>query len=166
MLFNAILMGILQIILAAAGYWAAGWNVGDSVLLQHIVRLLVSWLAGILCFLAGYRMKILENPKKNVLSVFWLTFLAVLLGAVSLGKWAFPLHALALPFLPLAQILGFEVQGWMDALAVFAPLLALAGTQIKMGKQGGRQRLAIGIMVFYLILLLGLPVVGLMMRMF
>ena len=90
------------------------------------------------------------------------TFLAFLAAVLSLGRILVPLKALALPFVPLLTILGLpEVWPWYGVLAVFAPLLLLAGFYVRYGMR----RKGLTIVLPYLGMLLIFPVIGLMLSM-
>ena len=165
MLFNIILMVLVEAVLAGMAVWSLYWNIGGSTLVICMVLLLVSWLAGILCFLAGYRMKPLASVKKELFALLLPTCCAFLLSGFTFGALAPGVTALSLPYLPLLQMVDLGFDWWTDILAFLSPLLAFAGLQIKKGVPGRPKKIGVGIMVFYLILLLVLPVVGLMMWM-
>ncbi len=170
MILNAVLAACIELVLAAIAYWALGFN-GDGALarffpgkmiLQQMLALLLPWLAGISCVQVGYRLRELTDGKKNLLSAGWLVLVALLAAVFSLGRLAAPLKALALPFVPLLTILGLPyLWPWYGLLAVFAPLLLLAGLFIRSRKR----RQALSIIIPYLGLLLLLPVIGLMLSM-
>lgn len=166
MLFNIILMILVQLVLGGLAVWSTYWDVADNYLVRCMVLLLVSWLAGILCFLSGYRMKPLDSVKKELFAVFIPTCCAFLSSIIPFSTLVSAVRALSLPYIPLLQIVNLGLGWWTDILALFSPLLAFAGLQIKKGVPGRPKRVGVGIMVFYLLLLLVLPVVGLMMWMF
>ena len=183
MLKNGILAAVVQLLLSGLAYWALGWNQNgalatafpERVMVQNLIALLIPWLAGIVCLLVGYRMQSAASFGKSFLSTAWLVLLATVISGISAiltfgtglsGAFVGTLflRGLALPFVPLLMILGCSANFVACIpLAFFGPLLMLAGIQIRQGKQGKRS-FALGFVIFYLLLLLLLPVAGLMLQ--
>ena len=170
MVKNAVLAAFTEAVLACAACWALGLDGGGFLartfagkeLLQRLMAILLPWLAGIGCFQIGYRLRDLGDIKKNLLSFSWPVLAAFLAAVLSLGRFLMPLKALALPFVPLLTILGLpEVWPWYGVLAVFAPLLLLAGFYVRYGMR----RKGLTIVLPYLGMLLIFPVIGLMLSM-
>ena len=102
MLKNGMIAAAVQAVLALVACFAIGLDQDgaifaafpDKIMVQKLLALLIAWLAGIVCFIVGYRLNPLTLAGKNFLSLSCPALLGLIFTLFRLPL----LQALALPF--------------------------------------------------------------------